>query len=100
VRLFLVKSLEFAVRREGGLVRLPSPVVPFVSPHGVFHGDGFCSPSRLGCGVVSSESSELWSFVFYLCLVVLSLRLLWQEVLPEASGGVLCLRFCLAGGGR
>jgi hypothetical protein len=45
VRLFLVTSLESAVRREGGLVRLPSPVVFFVPPMVSSMGMGFVLPA-------------------------------------------------------
>jgi hypothetical protein len=35
----------------------------------MYHVEGSLSPSRLGCGVLFSESSELWSLC-YLCLFV------------------------------
>jgi uncharacterized membrane protein len=89
----LITSLTSVVRREGGLVRLPSPVVFFVSPMVYSMGMGVVLPAVLAVEFVFSESYGLWSFVFICVWFLLSSRLLWQEVLPEASGGVHLFSF-------
>lgn len=71
-----------------GAFKPPFPGGSFCFLHGVYHGDGSLSPSRLGCGVLFSESSGLWSLCYFVFVFFYVLLVLWQEVLPEASGGV------------
>jgi hypothetical protein len=61
--------------------------------HGMYHGEGSLSPSRLGCGVLFSESSGLWSLC-YLCLFsFLFFSFSGRRSFPKRPAGCSCFRF-------